>query len=651
MGSNFAFNCSQSASSAQYAYDPSKSPADALQTCYRLLNAKCVYLGLDATYCSSSQSTTTADQVLSIQKASYCETYLNITDSILAIVFGALIIVAFLLNAFRIFLRALRGPREVKLDNSESELRMVDTLAQAPLSIPAEEGAKRREHSPDSDSLGMFGRLLPFFGLQWLRAPKASRARQALRLSFLLWAVLVLIPLCFQYQRLYLARFDAFTFLATYNHCASMCSAAGGFPCSQPVAATFNCKNVFKQTSLVDYIECYASGIGASGSLVHSGLAVQLLLLLLPLHSAISCALLWPRPDNPVLLVLHTLRHLSPDRHRQCCAAAMKFTAVLAIFLAVLSTLSSQIVLQGQCNYDTTCPSLNNNLIYPRLICQIFIYAFLSLAPVAMVALFTFTTFIVRIRMRAFVCVAQFVGISMLQQQDGSQSSSSAHAPDSKPSVHEVLTALHLCRCPQHVLSKCRALLLVEGGSRYSDAAAVVQPQMQMIWLMQLREIQLLAKFGEKWLLFQTIFALCLLLPVAAFLSLASQYSSLLGIVLSILQLYFLFCVPFVASILALAIGNFYVQHACDKLALLLQRCSEAAETNADAVGRIFDGRDSLASIVNFCRFTSQDAYCLYGVQINWLSLARFVYYMGLLVWVLSSSLIGYISQISSQYV
>jgi hypothetical protein len=269
----------------------------------------------------------------------------------------------------------------------------------------------------------------------------------------------------------------------------------------------------------------------------------------------------------------------------------MKFIVVLGIFLAVLSTLSSQIVVQAQashCSNAQTCPSLNNDLIYPTLICQIFIYAFLSLAPVAMVALFTFTTFIVRIRMRAFVCVAQFVGISMLQQQDGSQSSSSAHVPDSKPSVHEVLTALHLCRCTQHVLSKCRALLLVEGGSRYRDAAAVVQPQMQMIWLMQLREIQLLAKFGEKWLLFQTIFALCLLLPVAAFLSLASQYSSWLVIVLSILQLYFLFCVPFGASILALAIGNFYVQHACDKLALLLQRCSEAAETNADAVGRIF---------------------------------------------------------------
>ena len=106
-----------------------------------------------------------------------------------------------------------------------------------------------------------------------------------------------------------------------------------------------------------------------------------------------------------------------------------------------------------------------------------------------------------------------------------------------------------------------------------------------------------------------------------------------------------LFCVPFVASILALAIGNFYVQHACDKLALLLQRCSEVAETNADAVGHIFDGQDSLASIVNFCRFTSQDAYCLYGVQINWLSLARFVYYMGLLVWVLSTSLIGLFSK------
>jgi hypothetical protein len=110
------------------------------------------------------------------------------------------------------------------------------------------------------------------------------------------------------------------------------------------------------------------------------------------------------------------------------------------------------------------------------------------------------------------------------------------------------------------------------------------------------------------------------------------------------LQLYFLFCVPFVAAILALAIGNFYLQHACDKLSLLQERCSEAAERSTEAFGPSSNHHDSFSEIVTFCRFTSHDAFCLYGVQINWLSLARFVYYMGLLVWVLSTSIISVIS-------
>jgi len=634
-----AFNCSFSSSSAPYAYDPSRSAADAVQVCYRLLNAKCAYLGLDASYCSNSQSTATAEKVQKMFAANFCNNYYNISDSILAIVFGAPIIVAFMLNAFRLIVRA---PRGLKSDNIEPGMRMADPLAEASMSIPSEEeAAQRSEHS---DALGLFGRLLPFFGLQWIRAPKASRARQALRIFFLLWTALAVIPLCITFQRLYLARFDALSFLLTYNKCSSMCSASGGSLCSQPYDFTFKCLTQENLSLLTNYFECFQAG--KVDALVRSGLAVQLMLLLLPLHSAISCAFLWPRPDNAVLLALHAQRQLSPDGHRQCCAAAMKFIAVLAIVLALLSILSSQIynpVYTDSCN-DGICPSLNVALVFPQLICQVVIYAFLSLTPVAMVALFAFTAFIVRLRMRAFGSVAQFVGTSMLLHLGDHQSLTPAHAPVLQLSAHDVLTALHICRCPHSVLSKCRALLLVEGGGGYRDAASVMQPHLRLLWTMQLRDVQVLAKFGEKWLAVQTVFALSILLPIAAFLSLASQYSALLSVVLGILQIYFLFCVPFVAAMLALAIGNFYVQHACDKLSLLLQRCSEAAETNTEALGPGFNGQDSLASIVAFCRFTSQDAFRLYDVQINWLSLARFVYYMGLLVWVLSSSLIGVIS-------
>ena len=321
----------------------------------------------------------------------------------------------------------------------------------------------------------------------------------------------------------------------------------------------------------------------------------------------------------------------------------MKFIGVLAITLVVLSVLSSQIHDPiNQCN-ATPCSSSSLQLNFPKLLGHILSYVFLSLTPVAMVSLFAFTAFIVRLRMRAFVLLAQFVATSMPLQHGDPQSSASSPEPVSKLSAHDVVTALHLLRCPHTVLSKCAALLRVDGGTSYRDAASMLQPHLRLLWTMQLRDIQLLAKFGQKWLLVQTVFALSSLFPVAAFLSLAAQYPTLLIIVLPILQVYVLFCLPFVAAILALAIGNFYVQHACDKLALLLQHCSEAAERNTEAFVPAFSQHDSLAEIVTFCRFTSHDSFCIFGIQINWMSLARFVYYMGLLVWVMSTSLTGLI--------
>ncbi len=89
-----------------------------------------------------------------------------------------------------------------------------------------------------------------------------------------------------------------------------------------------------------------------------------------------------------------------------------------------------------------------------------------------------------------------------------------------------------------------------------------------------------------------------------------------------------------------MALGTFYVQQACSNLSLLLQRCGEAAESNDDACGPVFEGPDSLASTVTFCRFTSMDAFCLVGVQIDWMSSLRFVYYMVLLVWLLGTSVL-----------
>jgi hypothetical protein len=594
-------------------------------------------MGLDASYCSSSQSNATGEKVFALYKSAYCYTNFNNTDAFSAIAFGAPIALAFLLNTFRLIVRA---PRDARARVSEpAVMRMVDPLAEASLhSRPVDEDYPRR-----SDSMGALGRILPFVGLHWIRAPKTSRTRQALRIGFLLWTLLVFIPLCLQDGRLYFAQYSELTFVLTYNKCSTLCKNSGGAACSQPFDTSFSCQASQDMSVFLNYLECFEAG--KLDLLVRSGFAVQMLLLLLPLHSAVSCAFEWPRPDNRVLLALDALRQLSPDNHHRCTIAATKFIALLAIVLATLSVTSTQLynrALITPCD-SRPCPSLNVALVDPKLICHVLIYAFLSLTPVAMVSLFSFTAYIARLRMRAFVSIAEYVGTSLMQRSDPLPPSS-RRAPVAKLSATDVLIALQICRCPDVVISKCRALLLVEGGNGHRNAASLLQSHLRLLWTIQLRDIESIANFGQRWLIAQTLFALGLILPIAAFLSIASQYPALLLVVLPILQLYFLFCIPFVAAILALAIGCFYVHHACDKLSLLLDVCSQEAETNTEDFEPAFKGQDSLASIVTFCRFTSQDAFCLYGVQINWKSLAQFVYYMGLAVWVLSSSLIGVVS-------
>ncbi len=155
-----------------------------------------------------------------------------------------------------------------------------------------------------------------------------------------------------------------------------------------------------------------------------------------------------------------------------------------------------------------------------------------------------------------------------------------------------------------------------------------------------MREVNLLSKFGEKWLLSQALIVVLVLLPLATFCTLASLYPAMLPRLVPLLAMFFLFAAPFFAAISALAIGNFFVKRACRHLKLLLRSCVQVAETDDEAFGPVFAGHESLAATVAFCCFTSEDAFCVFGVQIDWKSLATFLYHMGLVVWVLSTSLL-----------
>jgi hypothetical protein len=167
-----------------------------------------------------------------------------------------------------------------------------------------------------------------------------------------------------------------------------------------------------------------------------------------------------------------------------------------------------------------------------------------------------------------------------------------------------------------------------------------------MLWMIQMRELQLLGSFGQMWLVFQFVFIFCIIFPISAFLSLASIYSFLLKTLLQIVPYYVMAALPVIAASTSLAAGNFYVESACHKMSLLLKRCCQAAEVNSQARELIFDSHGSFATLVTFCRSTSADAFSLFGLQITWMLLARVVYFLSLSIWVLSTGLINSLSSV-----
>lgn len=586
-------------------------------------------MGLDPSYCANSQSPATGELVRSRFESGFCDTYFNESETITTFVIGCPMIAAFLINAALVFIRARRPSLAPK--NEEFTMSMVSPLDQDVGFLRPEQQAARRVDQ--LDSLGTIGRVLQLF-MPWLRAPRSSLARQASRVMFVAFNLAVLIPIIMRLVRNYFADWEETTFLGTYNKCSSLCESAGGTSCSPKIPALFVCADISSNSYLLDFLDCLSSGRVVP--LVLSGFAVQLILLVLPLHSLVVCVLKWPRSDNSILLALYNLQQLSPDSHRLCCAAATKFALLLVLSLTLFSILLRLPLVWQQTKCENpaylSCKVVRTGMIIPEMLMNFIFTSLQCLAPVAMSILYAFSAFIVRVRMRAFVSIFHFVA-----------ESASALPPNSSDSTRggqDVLLALHMCRCPHHVLMKARPLLINAGQEGQKSAAAVLKPQLQMLWTMQLREAQQLTNFCEKWLLFQAVVVLIILIPLAAFCSIASLYPFLVPNVTPLLFSFVLYATPFIAAILAMAIGTFYLQRACSQLSLLLLRCGESAETSDDAAAHVFVGQDSLASIVTFCRFTSQDAFCLFGVQIDWMSLARFLYYMGLLVWVVSTSLL-----------
>jgi hypothetical protein len=604
-----------------------------------LLDAKCALLQLDKFYCSNSHSNATGDYMFSNFQSYFCDSYFNATESIVTLVLGSSLLIAFLLNAVRLVYPRFRYSRASK-SSGRSESLIIMSAQAAPLKQCASPREQQAAVGCSLLDLGSLGSFLPYFGMQWIAAI-STRSRQVQRAAFLVMTVVLVVFMLVRLNRMYLARWDLAVFMATYNECSALCNSAGIGSCPKQYPIKYNCQDVSTSSATFDFFECFQAQ--NYSPLLNSGLAVNSIMLSLPLHSAVACVFLWSFPANPVLSSLRKLRALShlSSCHQECVSATTKFMAVPTFALLALCISLTRILSiseQTACNSSTflSCPIVSNRLIIFVVVCEMVLNVFLSLAPVMMMVLYILIAFIVRIRMRAFVTIYRFVAECTLEQKDGAGSS---YSSDFTPTARDVLDSLHLCQCPDDLLSKMSSFLLNETRDCRQDAARIIKSRLQMLWMLQLRDLKLLSKFGDKWLLVQAFVFLSTLLPLAAYCTLASLYPVLLPRVLIILCSLALFFLPLIAAFLALALASFYVEQACKRMLLLLHHFG-VAQNKDNEFCPIFDGQDSLSATASFCSFSSQSTFAIFGVSIDWMSLLRFLYYMGLLVWVVSTSVL-----------
>jgi len=477
-----------------------------------------------------------------------------------------------------------------------------------------------------------------------------------MRTLFFIWSLIVAAALIVQCQRPFLmesALLKTLTFLNTFNRCAQLCAATGEMSCVSPVDITVGCFSLTATPSIFNFMECNAANNIFIVSFLRAGLAVLISLLLLPILSIIFSSRLWPSPQNPIVLFLHTLRHLSPEHHRICCtssaAVVAAFSAVSFLIYCFASFISIKIdtascIAYQQCKYAAL------SFVVYRGFNNLAMYCFLSLTPTAMVAAYAYVSFIARARVDAFVClvtslVAMLTHDARLLHANGAGADSDSKASEAEPSLHagarlELLQLLHVCRCPDAVLAQMYPLLSSAQSVKCSDVASVLWPRLQSLWMIQTRDITTLTKHNEKWLVCQAAIVITLIIPTALFMSIGlSIFPSFRADAYGILVAYFMFGIPFFAAILLMALGQFYVERACDRLSRLLETCSESAERKHHELPHAFDGSDSLAATVTFCRSTSQRTFCLGTAQITWQAVLRAFYYMGFVLFAIASSL------------
>jgi hypothetical protein len=286
------------------------------------------------------------------------------------------------------------------------------------------------------------------------------------------------------------------------------------------------------------------------------------------------------------------------------------------------------------------------------------VFFFLLLAPTAMVAAYAFIAFITRARFGSFVSLVHMLIATRTQPpraahdgedtttQSASDSGAAAASPLDADARRKLLQLLNICRCPDAILAQViPAVSSAETSVSPKDVAGVLLPELQSLWMVQIRDTISLSTFHSRWLIAHAAVTLGLLVPLALYFSIGIRIFPSVNTTILVVP-YLFFNLPLLAAVLMMALGQFYVDRACNSLCEMLESCSRRAEKAHREYHFAFRHGDSLAATVTFCCLFAQRTFCVGPVQINWQTVLRSAYYLALLVFAIASASLSSFSDI-----
>jgi hypothetical protein len=423
-----------------------------------------------------------------------------------------------------------------------------------------------------ADELGAFGAFAHLFGMQWIRSTRMTRWS---KLSFPLFVALFLIlwSLYFYYAttagKLSEARF---------------CGSGDGFPvCRNSANKCCQISRAIRVEALWPYVQ----------SICNFGLVW--------FH--------WRRFTNPVTGVLLHMRNLAPAWHRQCCNFAARLSAVFVV-LSVLASIAADFVLffissdsesfEFYANVWTMDPP--------------FLFPILMLPSQIMVATFAFIFYIVRHRIRTFLSLVRF-----------------AHTSGHSVDHQDVPLMLRTLNCQVAMIYEWTS---VSQSGDMGDSVKWLRLQLHRLWMTQIREANTMVNHNRAWLAFQALVVLIqlIIMAVSRFFFRASQGDALNIALLSPYSRLLLLVVCPLSALFLLATTRWYVDRACLQVEAALEAASAASDSAKDASLQkdVCNGEDSLGALLTFCKASSENALQVYGLSIDFMSLIRYVYYVGI---------------------